>query len=181
MRSGAAVLERTMTEDVRAVLEAIAFGDDGRVTPSDRLRALQHLSRMEPGQQPDGSYSSELAALEGEELDRHLDALLAEQIAADVLGEGTQWPTLAHLVQTEVERRADSLAQERQLDQVEVEIERRVEERMSQLATSAPVDVGIVEPAVAQDRTPPGVMAGFSSRGSRHGSASAFRKRTRVA
>jgi hypothetical protein len=179
MRSGAAVLERTMTEDVRAVLEAIAFGDDGRVTPSDRLRALEHLSRM--GQQPDGSYSSEPAALEGEELDRHLDALLAEQIAADVLGEGTQWPTLAHLVQTEVERRADSLAQERQLDQVEVEIERRVEERMSQLATSAPVDVGIVEPAVAQDRTPPGVMAGFSSRGSRHGSASAFRKRTRVA
>jgi hypothetical protein len=84
MRSGAAVLERTMTEDVRAVLEAIAFGDDGRVTPSDRLRALEHLSRMEPGQQPDGSYSSELAALEGEELDRHLDALLAEQIAADV-------------------------------------------------------------------------------------------------
>jgi hypothetical protein len=111
MRSGAAVLERTMTEDVRAVLEAIAFGDDGRVTPSDRLRALEHLSRM--GQQPDGSYSSELAALEGEELDRHLDALLAEQIAADVLGEGTQWPTLAHLVQTEVERRADSLARPR--------------------------------------------------------------------
>ena len=91
-RSLDGVLERTMTEDVRAVLEAIAFGDDGRVTPSDRLRALEHLSRMEPGEHPEGSYSSELAALEGDELDRHLDALLAEQIAADVFGLAKRWP-----------------------------------------------------------------------------------------
>jgi hypothetical protein len=170
-----------MTEDVRAVLEAIAFGDDGRVTPSDGLRALEHLSRMEPGQQPDASYSSELAALEGEELDRRLDALVGEQIAVDLFGEAKRWPVLAQLVLREVERRADSLAQELHLDQVEVEIERRVDERMSQLATSAPVDEATVEPAVPQDRTPPGVMAGFSSRGSRHASESAFRKRARVA
>jgi hypothetical protein len=170
-----------MTEDVRAVLEAIAFGDDGRVTPSDRLRALEHLSRMEPGEQPEGSYSIELAALEGEELDRRLDALLGEEIAADLFGEAKRWPVLAQLVLREVERRADSLAQELHLDQVEAEIERRVEERLCQLATSSPVGEATVEPAVPQDRTPPGVMAGFSSRGSGSGSESVFRKRSRAA
>jgi hypothetical protein len=170
-----------MTEDVRAVLEAIAFGDDGRVTPSDRLRALEHLSRMEPGEQPDGSYSSELAALEGEELDPHLDALLAEQIAADVFGEGKHWPTLARLVGQEVEDRVRTRAEELHLDQVEAEIERRVEERLCQVARSSPVGEAAVEPAVAQDRTPPGVMAGFSSRASRHRSESVFRKRSRAA
>jgi hypothetical protein len=170
-----------MTEDVRAVLEAIAFGDDGRVTPSDRLRALEHLSRMEPGQQADGSYSSELAALEGDELDRHLDALLAEQIAADVFGEAKRWPTLAHLVGQEVEGRAQSRAKQLDVAQVEAEIERRVEERVCQLATSAPVQEATVEPTFAQDRTPPGVMAGFSSRASRHRSESVFRKRSHAA
>jgi hypothetical protein len=170
-----------MTEDVRAVLEAIAFGDDGRVTPSDRLRALEHLSRMEPDQQPDGSYSSELAALEGEELDRHLDALLAEQIAADIFGEAKQWPTLAQLVQREIDLRVTTLAKDLHVAQVEAEIERRVEERVCQLATSAPVQEATVEPTFAQDRTPPGVMAGFSSRASRHRSESVFRKRSRAA
>jgi hypothetical protein len=170
-----------MTEDVRAVLEAIAFGDDGRVTPSDRLRALEHLSRVEPGEQTEGSYSSELAALEGEELDRHLDALLAEQIAADVFGEATRWPTLAYLVGQEVEDRARTLAEELHLDQVEAEIERRVEERLCQRATSAPVDQATAEPTVAQERTPPGVMGGFSSRSSRSHTESVFRKRRLVA
>jgi hypothetical protein len=170
-----------VAEDHRAVLEAIAFGDDHRVTPSDRLRALEHLARMEPGEQTEGSYSSELAALEGEELDRHLDALLAEQIAADVFGEAKRWPTLAHLVGQEVEGRAEALAQLLHLDQVEVEIERRVEERMSQLATSAPVGEATVEPTVPQDRTPPGVMAGFPSYRRRQRSQSVFRQRPRAA
>jgi hypothetical protein len=170
-----------MAEDARAVLEAIAFGDDGRVTPSDRLRALEHLSRMEPNAQPDAGYSSELAALEGEELDLHLDVLLAEQIAADVFGEGKHWPTLARLVGQEVEDRAGALAERLRLDQVEAEIERRVEERMCRLATPAPVEEATVEPTVARGRMPPGVMEGFSSRGSRSRTESVFRKRRLVA
>lgn len=170
-----------MSEDRRAVLEAIAFGEDGRVTPSDRLRAIEHLSRLEEALPQPNTYAPELAALEGEELDRHLDALLADQIAADIFGEAKQWPTLAHLVQTEFERRAGSLAEERQLDQVEVEIERRVEERLCQLAASAPVDEVTVEPTVPQDRTPPGVMAGFPSYRPRQRSQSVFRQRPRAA
>jgi hypothetical protein len=170
-----------MTHDHRAVLEAIAYGDDPRVTPSDRLRALEHLARMEDSEPPNARYSSELAALEGEELDRHLDALLAEQIAADIFGEAKQWPTLAQLVQREIDLRVTTLAKDLHVAQVEAEIERRVEERVCQLATSAPVQEATVEPTFAQDRTPPGVMAGFSSRASRHRSESVFRKRSRAA
>jgi hypothetical protein len=36
-----------MTDDRRAVLEAIAYGDDPRLTPADRLRALEHLREFE--------------------------------------------------------------------------------------------------------------------------------------
>jgi hypothetical protein len=52
---------------------------------------------------------------------------------------------------------------------------------LCQVARSSPVGEAAVEPAVAQDRTPPGVMAGFSSRASRHRSESVFRKRSRAA
>jgi hypothetical protein len=170
-----------VTDDRRAVLEAIAFGDDHRVTPSDRLRALEHLARMEDSEPPNARYSSELAALEGEELDRHLDALLAEQIAADIFGEAKQWPTLAQLVQREIDLRVTTLAKDLHVAQVEVEIEQRVEERLRQLATSAPVDEVTVEPTVPQDRTPPGVMAGFPSYRPRQRSQSVFRQRPRAA
>jgi hypothetical protein len=170
-----------MTDDHRAVLEAIAFGDDHRVTPSDRLRALEHLSRIDEAEASTAGYSSELAALEREELDRHLDALLAEQIAADIFGEAKQWPTLAQLVQREIDLRATTLAQDLHVAQVEVEIEQRVEERLRQLVTSAPVDEVTVEPTVPQDRTPPGVMAGFPSYRPRQRSQSVFRQRPRAA
>lgn len=87
-----------MKDERRALLEAIAFGDDAKVTSSDRLGAVEHLSRIEEDQ-PAGDYSSELTTLEGDELDRRPDALLAEQIAADVFGDASRWPVLAGLVQ----------------------------------------------------------------------------------
>ena len=38
-----------MSDDRRAVLEALAFGDDPKLTPSDRLRGLELLREHEPG------------------------------------------------------------------------------------------------------------------------------------
>jgi hypothetical protein len=169
-----------MTHDHRAVLEAIAFGDDQRVTPSDRLRALEHLSRID-GTEPSGTYSSELASLDGEELDRHLDALLAEQIAADVFGERERWPVLGQLIDREVERRAELRAKQLDGAQVEAEIERRVEERRCQLATPNTRQDKADEHPVPQESPPQGVMAGFTPRAVRMRSESALRRRPRVA
>jgi hypothetical protein len=170
-----------MTDDHRAVLEAIVYGDDPRVTPSDRLRALEHLARMEDGQAPNVGYSSELAALEGEELDRHLDALLSEQIAADIFGEARRWPVLAQLVQREVDGRARTLAKELHVAQVEAEVERRVEERLCQLASAHPDGESEERQPVAQDSTVVGGLAGWPSGRSRLRSESLFRQRPRAA
>jgi hypothetical protein len=168
-------------EDVRAVLEAVAYGDDPRVTPSDRLRALEHLSRMDDAESPSAGYSSELTALAGEELDRHLDALLADQIAADVFGETKRWPVLAQFIDREVERRARTLAQELHVAQVEAEIDRRVEERVCQLATEQANEEAADYPPLPQEPGPPGVTAGFPSRHPRQRSESVFRQRPRAA
>jgi hypothetical protein len=170
-----------MTHDHRAVLEAIAYGDDPRVTPSDRLRALEHLSRMEPGQQPDGSYSSELASLEGEELDRRLDALLAEQIAADVLGARERWPVLGQLVDREVERRARKLAKDIHVAQVEAEIAGRVEERLAEVAAREQVEKGTPERPLPPTATPAGVSLERGWPTPRFERESVFRGRRRVA
>lgn len=37
-----------MPDDRRAVLEGIAHGDDARITPGDRLRALEQLRQLDP-------------------------------------------------------------------------------------------------------------------------------------
>jgi hypothetical protein len=170
-----------MTDDRRALLEAIAFGDDQRVTPSDRLRALEHLSRIEETDPPNAGYSSELASLEGEELDRHLDALLAEKIAGDVFGEAKRWPVLAKLVSREVDRRARTLAKDLDVAQVEAEIERRVEERMRQLATTDPMEEASDPPAVAYNTTGQSVPVRWPSGRPRLPTESGLRRRPRAA
>ena len=38
-----------MTEDARAVLEGIAFGDDPKITPADRLKPLEQLQQLRGG------------------------------------------------------------------------------------------------------------------------------------
>lgn len=35
-----------MSDDLRAVLQSVAFGVDGRITPGDRMRAIEQLREM---------------------------------------------------------------------------------------------------------------------------------------
>ena len=109
--------------DGRAVLEAVAFGDDPSVRAADRLRAIEILRELDATEPDHQAPSSELAELRDAELDRYLDALLAEEIAADVLGPGERWPTLAAALRLEIERRAD----ERVRQAVARDVERRAE------------------------------------------------------
>jgi hypothetical protein len=124
-----------MSEQARCVLEAIAYGDDSRITPGDRLRACDQLSRFEDAEAPSGSFHGDLASLEGTQLDGHLDAVLAEEIVSDIFGRRESWPHLAALVDRELERRVRTLAEERYLDMVEAEIERRVGEELARRET----------------------------------------------
>ena len=112
----------SVTHDRRAVLESIAYGDDAGVRAADRLRAIEMLRELDAAE-PDHQAPSELAELRDAELDRYLDALLAEEIAADVLGPGERWPTLAAALRVEIERRAD----ERVRQAVARDVERRGE------------------------------------------------------
>ena len=65
------------TEDLRAVLEGNAYGDDPRVTPGDRLRALDQLRHLEGDTDaPTLALAREVAALTDGELDRQLAAYL---------------------------------------------------------------------------------------------------------
>lgn len=100
-----------MTDDRRAVLEGIAFGDDPKLNPADRLRALELLAQMADTRRS-GVY--DLSHLSGEELDRELADLL------EPLKTPTLRRMLAKAVQermrhldAEVERRASEIAFER--------------------------------------------------------------------
>ncbi len=35
-----------MSDDLRAVLQSVAFGVDGRITPGDRMRAIEQLREL---------------------------------------------------------------------------------------------------------------------------------------
>ena len=85
----------------RAVLEAIAFGDDPGIRPADRLRALELLADGERVEEV--PFLREVMAIPADEL----DALLAR----DVLGNEGRYPPLTAAVRAEVERRARELAQ----------------------------------------------------------------------
>jgi hypothetical protein len=52
-----------MSDDRRAVLEGIAYGGDPRVTPGDRLKALQELRELDGPSELDRSFWDELGAM----------------------------------------------------------------------------------------------------------------------
>jgi hypothetical protein len=87
----------------RPLLEAIAFGDHPKVTPGDRLRALELLRDEAPGE---GIVERHVRELSGAELDADLDSLLA------------RFPRLS----AAAERRAREIAD---ANRIEREIERR--------------------------------------------------------
>jgi hypothetical protein len=114
------------SDDKRALLEAIAYGDDARVTPGDRLRALEQLDALGD---PAPALRAELAAASDEEVDRLWDAHLAHE-APLLLQDGPlaqRYPNAAAALRkaalqyqpgrrsarwrAEVERRARALAQ----------------------------------------------------------------------
>jgi hypothetical protein len=127
-----------VSDDLRAVLESIAFAGDASVSAGDRLKAVEQLTRLGAEPQLEQPYARELAGLKGAELDSHLDAVLAEQIADDIFGPRLVWSNLAARVDREVECRARTLAEEMSLDMVEAEIQGRVAEELTRREPKPP-------------------------------------------
>jgi len=113
-----------MSEDRRAVLEGVAYGSDPKVTPADRLRALDMLAQLPGGGAAHDPYG--LAHLTGEELDRELEGFLS--------GPSEK------VVDQMVAHRAARLVEE---SQEWAEVERRVNERAKRLAAGLYVDGGL--------------------------------------
>jgi hypothetical protein len=118
------------TDDVRAVLEAVAFGDDPRVTPGERLRAAEQLTAMSPPQVE--TFGELLQAMPAQAVVREADAFLGEDEAQRLLAGDPDRPVLSAALQRAVEERAQALLVERVGD-VEAEIERRANELAAQL------------------------------------------------
>ena len=93
-------------DDARPVLEAIAFGDDPRISPADRLRALELLRDVAPIES--NLIPREVAAMSNVMLDETLDALLGPEIVASALDD-SGWPVMGSLIREAVEARAREL------------------------------------------------------------------------
>ena len=110
-----------MDERSRAVLEAIAYGDEVRVTPADRLRALQELGVTAEPADPGAA----ARALPLEQAVAELDQYLAARLAGLLHGgaEAEQWPELAEglrrvvEVQVEVRVRVRTAALDAEVEQ----------------------------------------------------------------
>lgn len=62
-----------MSEDTRAVLEGIAFGSDPKVTPNDRLRALEMLEKLALPEDAEALFlARQVAGMTDEQLDEAL-------------------------------------------------------------------------------------------------------------
>lgn len=93
-----------MRDDRRAVLEAIAFGDDRTIKPSERLRAIELLRELEPDRPYD--YRDELVNLDGEQLQRQLDGLVAAAfVSADDDERRDAWTETLKAIDAEVDQR----------------------------------------------------------------------------
>jgi hypothetical protein len=60
--------------DIRAALEAVAYGEDDRITPSDRLTALKQLQALGPA----SPAADLLAGLSDGEVDARVRARIAK-------------------------------------------------------------------------------------------------------
>jgi hypothetical protein len=116
-------------DDARAVLEALAFGTDARLTPADRLRAIEQLNALDAPARPD-----DLARMPLDDLERENDSLQAGIIAALFSGSvdvAERYPQTAKLIECEVERRVQA---RQDVQAMEAEIERLAEEKAGKLA-----------------------------------------------
>jgi hypothetical protein len=86
-----------------AVLRAIAFGDDPKIAPGDRLRALELL-----GEERGDPWERQVREIPAEELDHELDVFLARWPRHPELER--RFPKLALALEEEAERRAREIA-----------------------------------------------------------------------
>ena len=124
-------------DDRRAALEAIAYGDDPDLRPSDRLRALDALRELgDQGPDLDAHLQAELSQLSGAELDRELDLYAGRRIAeAALAGDTDRWPTMVALIREAIDKRAADLARP---EEVRAEIERRAHALAEEIALEHP-------------------------------------------
>lgn len=143
-----------MNQDKRAVIEAIAFGTDARITPSDRLRALEMLSGAPEADERTLAMFADVQKLSGEALDRELagymdpgeltwqtppdpdgEPMLADQwgehLVAIAAGEDpiTRFPRLTAAVAAMAERMLPSLDEQR----MEAAVAARLDEHVAML------------------------------------------------
>jgi hypothetical protein len=94
--------------DRRALLEAIAFGRDTSIRPTERLRAIELLDQM-PTEVADPEFRDMLAALDGAEIQRELDEQVAAALAMadeDTLRE--RWPMTRDVIEWRVREQAEA-------------------------------------------------------------------------
>jgi hypothetical protein len=139
-----------MSDDRRAVIEGIVYGDDPRVTPGERLRALELLADLDRAEvTPSAHIAAELETLDDEQLEenRALDELFLyltvsgllrgdEHSPTDEISE-EQWQTMRRdldaqiqakareIRQPEIEARARKLYEERHFRVIESPANRR--------------------------------------------------------
>jgi hypothetical protein len=69
------------SDDVRAVLESIAFGADEAIRPSDRLTAIRELGALEPGTLAAAGIFEEVIGMTDAQLEVEHDQMLADGVA----------------------------------------------------------------------------------------------------
>jgi hypothetical protein len=96
-----------MSDERRAVLEAIAYGNDPAIRPAERLQALELLDRIAPDDQW-AIFREELAGLTSAELQLRLDAHVAAMFAtADDDERSRAWPATMAALEAAVQRRVN--------------------------------------------------------------------------
>lgn len=91
----------------QAALEAIAYGPDADVRPSDRLRALELLAELPPADAALLALTRDLSRLSDAALDTELDAMTAARVSA-ILADETEaalYPQTAVVLQAAIEAR----------------------------------------------------------------------------
>lgn len=136
-----------MPDDRRALLEAIAYGDDPKVTPNDRLRALEMLDRLAIPEDDEAlAIGREVAGMTDEELDQAL-AQYAPAMPGSLVAEVFD---IAKQVQEEAGRLAQ-VADARAVTEGGQRLERVAKRRPADPAPPA-ADVDEAKPDAAGDR-----------------------------
>jgi hypothetical protein len=117
-------------DDLQALLEGIAYGEDPKITPGDRLRAAEQLRQLPDPEREGirGLLADVPLAVALQEADLHL----GEQTAARLLAGDPDQPVLSAALQRAVDDRAQQLLVAK-LGDVEREIARRANDRAQQL------------------------------------------------